>query len=112
MILDGSKTHTIRAERAHPDRSGNWLYLYTGLRQKGAQLLMRALCTRVEEISIDASGIIFVDSIRLCPDEAEQLARRDGFSCYAEMMGFWEGRLPFKGQIIHWGRRWMTSEAQ
>lgn len=43
-ILDGSKTHTIRPERSRPDKPGDTLHLYTGLRHKGAQLLMRVPC--------------------------------------------------------------------
>lgn len=101
-IMAGEKTHTIRATRANPDKPGNTLHLYTGLRHKGARLLMRPKCSRVETISINEWGVIVVDNITLVHDEMEQLARRDGFADYAEMMKFWEGRLPFKGHIIHW----------
>jgi uncharacterized protein YqfB (UPF0267 family) len=102
MILDGSKTHTIRALRAHPDKPGNVLHLYTGLRQKGAQLLMRVRCTKVEEILIDSACQISIDGQLLDISEREQLARRDGFMDYVDMMCFWRGRLPFRGCIIHW----------
>jgi len=37
FILSGKKTHTIRAVRIHPDKPGNILYLYTGLRTKKGQ---------------------------------------------------------------------------
>lgn len=40
FIIAGKKTHTIRAIRVHPDKPGNTLYLYTGLRTKKAKLLM------------------------------------------------------------------------
>lgn len=56
FILAGAKTHTIRAVRANPDKPGNTLHLYTGLRHKGARLLMRVPCVKVEEIEIDACG--------------------------------------------------------
>jgi hypothetical protein len=115
-ILSGEKTHTIRGLRANPDKPGNLLHLYTGLRQKGAKLLMRVPCLRVEEIEIRAelalvdppSGDVwrlvkvFVGNQRLSIDECEALARRDGFESFAEMMKFWDGRLPFRGHIIHW----------
>lgn len=103
-ILAGEKTHTIRAPRADGriDKPGNTMHLYTGLRQKGARLLMRPKCTRVETISINEWGVIVVDNCTLVHDEMEQLARRDGFADHAEMMKFWKGRLPFKGHIIHW----------
>jgi len=115
-ILSGDKTHTIRGLRAHPDKPGNLLHLYTGLRQKGARLLMRVPCLRVEEIEIrreialvdppsgDAWSVntVIVGGVRLSLDERESLARRDGFENFAEMMKFWDGRLPFRGHIIHW----------
>ena len=102
FILAGTKTHTIRARRAHPDKPGNTLHLYTGLRQKGAQLLMRVPCTRIEDILIDSACHISIDGQRLDPSECDQLARRDGFLDYPDMMCFWRGRTPFRGHIIHW----------
>lgn len=116
-ILSGEKTHTIRAKRAVPDKPGNMLHLYTGLRQKGARLLMRAPCVKVEEIEItshreawammalmppDSGFSVKIGGETLSADECEALARRDGFDNFAQMMMFWDGRLPFKGDIIHW----------
>ncbi len=117
-ILDGSKTHTIRDRRKHPDKPGNLCHLYTGLRHKGAQLLGRAPCVRVQEIRIECGFIphspvpvlwsaIHIDGAQLSITESEALARRDGFrpstgSALVEMLGFWEGRLPFQGDLIHW----------
>jgi hypothetical protein len=108
-ILSGEKTHTIRAIRAHPDKPGNLLHLYTGLRQKGARLLLRVPCIAVEEIEIDACGhecncdpLLVIDGVQLDATERDQLARRDGFDDFNDMLDFWAGRLPFKGHIIHW----------
>lgn len=118
FILSGEKTHTIRARRANPDKSGNTLHLYTGLRQKGARLLMRVQCMKVQEIRIvgfapgqDAS--VFIDGMELSKDEREALALLDGFrptkingggqlTAWFNMLEFWDGRLPFEGHIIHW----------
>ena len=110
FILDGRKTHTIRAVRAHPDKPGNTLHLYTGLRTKKAKLLMRVPCVNVEDILIDRFGlkanrgrvVIRIDDAELDRTEMNALARRDGFANLGEMMDFWRGRLPFRGQIIHW----------
>ena len=110
-ILSGEKTHTIRGIRANPDKPGNTLHLYTGLRQKGARLLMRVPCVRVEEIEIK-DGLFFdenhasvrIGGVKLDRGEREQLARRDGFDDFEQMIQFWRGRLPFRGQIIHWRR--------
>jgi hypothetical protein len=40
--------------------------------------------------------------VELDPSEREQLARRDGFGSFAEMMAFWDGKLPWYGHIFHW----------
>jgi ASCH domain-containing protein len=108
-ILDGSKTHTIRPRRSRADKPGNTLHLYTGLRHKGARLLMRVPCVKVEEIEIDACGhecncdpMIAIDGIELSESEREAFAIRDGFESFDDFMNFWAGRLPFKGQIVHW----------
>jgi hypothetical protein len=102
MILSGEKTHTIRSIRANPDKPGNILHLYTGLRHKGARLLMRVFCVKVEEIQISPMMYVSIDGHGLRADEEEQLARRDGFANFAEMMQFWAGRLPFRGHVVHW----------
>jgi hypothetical protein len=113
MIMAGEKTHTIRANRVHPDKPENTLHLYTGLRQKGAKLLKRVKCTAVQEIVINRHGlstglgdfVICIDGHELSLDEREGLARRDGFKNFREMIRFWQepiNRLPFVGQIIHW----------
>lgn len=114
-ILSGRKTHTIRAVRAHPDKPGNILYLYIGLRTKNAKLLMTSPCTKVQEIHIYepspqepwrrihlAAPTVEIDGIGLDRSEIELLARRDGFRDFDEMIAFWNGRLPFHGHIIHW----------
>ncbi len=100
-ILAGEKTHTIRAVRANPDKPGNVLHLYTGLRHKGARLLMRVLCVKVEEIEISPL-YVKIDGVVLGDSEEEALARRDGFANFADMMAFWEERLPFRGHVLHW----------
>lgn len=113
FILSGAKRHTIRATRRHPDKVGNLAHLYTGLRTKKTQLLGRFPITRIEEIEISAgcdcdvveckaSPRIFVAGVELDNDERENLARLDGFQNFSEMKAFWKGRLPFKGEIIHW----------
>lgn len=109
FILDGRKTHTIRGVRANPDKPGNTLHLYTGLRQKGATLLMRVLCVKVEEIEIrdgifgdENHAAVSIDGASLDRSEREALAVRDGFADFEQMIQFWRGRLPFKGHVIHW----------
>jgi uncharacterized protein YqfB (UPF0267 family) len=114
-ILDGSKTHTIRPKRAIEDKPGNTLHLYTGLRTKKSRLLMRVSCVKIEEIAIEYHPESFlddepelysvtIDGVELDRGECEAFARRDGFENFADMMNFWQGRLPFRGQIVHWKR--------
>jgi hypothetical protein len=109
FILNGTKRHTIRATRKYPDKPGDTMHLYTGLRQKGAELLMRVPCVKVEEIEIDACGhecncdpFVSIDGVELEESEREGLARRDGFKNFESMLDFWAGRLPFRGHITHW----------
>jgi hypothetical protein len=104
-ILSGEKQHTIRRIRAVPDKPGNTLHLYTGLRRKGARLLMRVPCVKVEEIEITPLSVKIEGNV-LDASEEETLARRDGFPNFAIMMEFWNERgLPFKGHIIHWRKQ-------
>lgn len=109
FILDGRKTHTIRARRTFPDKPGNTLHLYTGLRTKHTRLLLRASCVRVETIEIkngafgdEWHALVKINGETLDRSEREALARRDGFHDFSDMMAFWNGRLPFTGHIIHW----------
>ncbi len=111
FIESGTKTHTIRAKRKIAPKVGELCHCYTGLRQKGARLLGRWPCVRVEEIEIAGGwealsgeffGDVKINGDSLFEDERQQLAKRDGFESFAVMMEFWRGRLPFLGDIIHW----------
>jgi hypothetical protein len=105
-IRSGRKCHTIRARRLIPIKPGDNLYLYVGLRHKGAERILPepVKCSRVESIAIDATttGMVTLGGVPLTYDERELLAVADGFRNWDEMLEFWEGRLPFVGQIIHW----------
>ncbi len=112
-ILDGSKTHTIRPFRANADKPGNTLHLYTGLRTKSAKLLMRVPCVKIESLTmrrierrdgVDLADdvLVTIEGIELSRSECEAFSRRDGFENFAHMIEFWDGRLPFTGQIVHW----------
>jgi hypothetical protein len=106
-IVTGRKKHTIRGVRRYPDKPGNTMHLYTGLRTKSAKLIKRVVCAKIERIDIlldqnTERWTIYLDGAPLDLSESESLARRDGFSSFNEMMTFWDGRLPFTGHIIHW----------
>ena len=106
FVEDGTKTHTIRAKRRAAPRAGQLCHCYVGLRQPGARLLGRWPCVRVEDIVIEAHEVRIAGQV-LSRDERNALAWRDGFRGkrpWEEMQEYWAGRLPFKGDIIHW--RW------
>jgi hypothetical protein len=103
-IQTGIKHHTIRAHRIVPIKKGDPLYLYCGARHPGAFRILPEPhpCTRVELITISASGHIAVEGEQLSPTETQRLARADGFRDELDMLAYWKDRLPFEGNIIHW----------
>ena len=102
------KKHTIRAARViGEDKPGDTMHLYTGLRHKGAALIDRVPCVKVENILITPGGMVRIDGIYLGDDERESLARSDGFESFAAMLAYWRSKkkgngLPFRGKIFHW----------
>lgn len=46
--------------------------------------------------------------VELDEGEREVLARRDGFDAFAEMMQYWDGKLPWYGHIFHWRKMCKT----
>lgn len=120
-VESGEKTHTIRGKRKNRPKPGQPFYGYYGMRTKQCRKLIESVITRVQDITIEhgerieernARGgmvvywnvpVITIDGEKLALDEAEALARRDGFSDLLEMSDFWPpARLPFSGDIIHW----------
>lgn len=84
--------------------------LFRKARQKDMERLFDAPVVKVEEIEIWAISPnqnirIVVDAHVLDADEAERLARADGFQSWEEMSHYWRqlhGTERFFGQIIHW----------
>jgi|SRR5579875_2380985 hypothetical protein len=106
LIRSGQKRQTIRGVRkdGRVPKVGESLHLYTGLRTKSCQRIFAepVWCTSVQLVEIDASGIVSINGVPLDQNEREQLAINDGFRSWEDMLSFWDGRLPFKGNIIHW----------
>jgi len=107
FIRGGVKKHTIRATREVCDKPGDTMHLYVGLRHKGAELIGRFPCVKVENILITPGGLVRIDGIYLEDDERESLARSDGFESFAAMLAYWRAKkkgsgLPFRGKIFHW----------
>lgn len=111
LVEEGSKTHTIRARRKVSPRKGEICHCYTGLRQKGARLLGRFECVKVQSIYISGLGHVRIDDVMLDRTERNALAWVDGFrssgkdGAFLEMFEYWtelNHSLPFDGDLIHW----------
>lgn len=109
-IADGSKSHTIRAQRTRHARPGEMLQLFTGMRTSSCiKIIPDPQCIRAEPISIwfDDNGAI--REIRIDAEPVEDLdffAVSDGFESLADMSGFWtltHGLFRrFDGALIGW----------
>ena len=101
----GRKRQTIRAPRKNDGHAkpGDKLQLYTGMRTKDCRLLRKAVCHDAFPILIEADKIWTFHPQELHTD-LEGWAKRDGFSCWADMKAFFEGQygLPFQGVLISW----------
>jgi hypothetical protein len=119
MVVDGSKTHTIRglrksaAGRPVTPKVGEICHCYVDPRQKSMRLLGRWPCVRVETIVISKQGTVYISPRlysqgwlkenrllgqlnlgfeKLDPEEKNALAWRDGFRGehpFEEMFQFW-----------------------
>lgn len=104
-VESGEKSSTFRVtgKRRHA-RAGEMLQLYTGMRQKGCRLLRKATCTSARPMVVDAHGFA-IDGQRVPRDDANALARRDGFESWGDMI-HWVAEthgLPAEGILIEWG---------
>ena len=110
----GDKRQTIRAPRkdgrAHA-KVGDTLALYTGMRTKSCRLLLRARCTRIDQVRIEATcmylnGQVLFSAIldRDGPLTDNEFARADGFEGFTDMANWFREThgLPFTGILICW----------
>lgn len=129
FVLDGTKTHTIRAPRADGSvpRVGQTAHCYKNVRQRSQKLLGAWPIVRVESIVITEFFnkaiplAISIEGNLLKADEAEQFLWRDGFReprnflqvqlkaqypSIQQAAEFWRARLAdgkhWKGFVIHW----------
>lgn len=128
FVIDGSKRHTIRAERK--DDKVPWigepLHLYADPRQKTMELLGRHPCTKAESITIlshfnpSVPILVSIAGVPLVDDEAAAFLWRDGFREWMKQSipeghlialtaanYFWLKRLKkaggrWDGHLIHW----------
>lgn len=104
LIKSGYKRQTIRGKRKGQAKAGDTLYLYYGMRTKFCTKIKEAICTKVEEIEIQADGVVKINRKKIDSVQKYGLAKADGFQNFEDMLSFWKANneLPFKGDIIHW----------
>ena len=106
LVESGAKKQTIRAKRrdGRNPKVGDKLYLYSGLRTKGCRKLGEAICTSVQEITLNWRGVC-LGGKWLTDEEQTSLARADGFSCFENMVVWFEETHEseyFWGLLIKW----------
>lgn len=106
-ILDGTKIHTIRADKPNRWHAGRKIQMVTGVRTKQFECFKEAQCVSVQKIQITNEEYcvsVLIDGKRIYFDTLEQLAINDGFAGYNPAADFLEffGKGIFTGKIIHW----------
>lgn len=117
MILDGTKTQTIRRLRKvrrgqlvtyKPEEAGRVLSLYTGMRTKQCRLLCKVNCVAVRGILIKYDeGVVLGKAEVYLSDRADAFARGDGFADFSDMADWFRtayGGDSFLGQLIQWSQ--------
>jgi len=87
MILDGSKTHTIRRRRKYPTKEGSILSLYVGMRTKSCKLIAEVPCENVIPVLIYPFQKRFAANIL---DDFDTFVREDGFENTDDFFEFFE----------------------
>lgn len=117
-VEDKRKQRSIRKRRkdGRDPKAGDWLHLYTGMRQKDCRKLGNAVVTRVRPVEIDHMGVTLDGRKLYCgnapafeggvapEDYDSDFARADGFRDFQEMRQWFEDQhgLPFAGLLIEW----------
>jgi len=101
LILNGSKTQTIRKPRKRETKQDDILHLYTGLRTKQCVLIAKATCENVIPI------LIFPFQKRLVANITTnifQFAQDDGFESVDNFYEFFKqyGKEKLSMEIIYW----------
>lgn len=117
-VEDQRKRRSIRKRRkdGRDPKPGDWLHLYTGMRQKGCRKLGSAVVTRVRPVVIHSMGVT-LDGRELFAGDAPaswggvdpesydgDFARADGFDNFLDMADWFQKQhgLPFSGLLIEW----------
>lgn len=109
-VADGSKPHTIRADRRDGQvwNVGDSVKHYTGMRTQHCRLIGRSPLVRVDRIRIyTLTDGVCVNGAFQCDDEIVQLAKRDGFDDVSHFFAFFHASPKtmanvFEGQLYWW----------
>lgn len=105
-ILDGTKIHTIRADKSNRWKAGQLIHFCTGLRTKAYRCFKKDTCKSTQDIEIKwSSGIAlrYVNPIIKIDGklfiEHDVLANNDGFATRNHFYAWF--KKDFTGKIIH-----------
>ena len=103
QIREGRKCQTIRSLRKVLFKTGDLLYLYTGMRTKNCTKLGEAKASEVLPVLIN-KWRIEVDGKTLTHRECDEFAKEDGFEDWVKMKVWFLNNhgFPFSGQLIKW----------
>ena len=110
-ILNGSKIHTIRADKGNRWKAGNKIHFAVGLRTPRYNCFKTGICVSVQKIKIEyaknKSGkpigkplILIDDSVYLDDTLLNAFVAADGFSSLKAFFEWFD--TDFEGKIIHW----------
>ncbi|MEL3904423.1 MAG: hypothetical protein P1P63_04860 [Treponemataceae bacterium] len=111
-ILNGSKIHTIRADRPNRWRMGKHIHFATGARTKNYNCFKTGRCYCVQKINIEwkhlNKAVVRIDdkifgiyeNQNRFDYQLQELANNDGFNRMSDFFDFFN--VDFEGKIIHW----------
>lgn len=122
FVENGTKRHTIRDKGSRRWRVGMIADCFVNPRQKTMRCLGRWPVLKIDDVQIKILPMaewirkgpavitagVWINDERISLDECNALAWADGFrgngrdGAFVQMLGFWRGRLPFLGDMIHW----------
>ena len=88
-VESGEKKHTIRKERKVPIKVGDKLIMFTGQRTTACRELGRAICTKVDKISIFETDVK-INGASLNWHYLAALSRNDGFDSIVTFKKFFK----------------------
>lgn len=103
-VKSGTKRQTIRSYRKYPFKTGDRLFLYTGMRTSSCVKLGETVAQSVTEIRI-FKNVVRHGPHRFCSGSClNRFAKSDGFNNWQEMKAWFSEThgLPFVGQLITW----------